>query len=354
MIQFRVPAQRVVAAAVLSLIATGCLSNWILPSTNVDSELGAETAKQIETEIGLSAHPAGTALVSGLGAKLVSALQPASFDYRFAILDQPEPNAFAAPGGFIYVSRGLLALATSEDELGGVIGHEIQHVERRHSVKQMQKDRRLGLLALPGRLVAGIISDDLANLVGAPFELVAAGYSRGQETEADTLGQALCARVGYQPAALAAILDRMERFDSIGAAGVRRATFFDSHPSTPDRVTNLTRNAKDLPLGERAPLVPDRDAFLATLDGLMIGADPRSGIVQDRTVVHAGLGCRVEMPAGWTIRTARDSIAAIAPAQDGVAVRSRPRAPPNSRRNMAFAPTPAARRPSAASPPALW
>ncbi len=126
------------------------------------------------------------------------------FAYRFTVVDQLEPNAFAVPGGYVYVSRGLLALAKSEDEIAGVIAHEIQHVERRHSVKQMRKEFGLGLLALPGQLVGGIVSEDLAALAGKPFEAVAAGYSRDQEREADTLGQPLAAAAGYDPKAMAA------------------------------------------------------------------------------------------------------------------------------------------------------
>lgn len=307
-----------IAVTLATLVS--CRGDWLLPDTGVDVELGAESAAAVEAEMGIVSHAESQALVEAIGRKLVAALEKPTFEYRFAVVDQPESNAFALPGGHIYVSRGLLSLVVSEAELAGVIAHEIQHVERRHSVKRMQKSRRLGVLSLPGRAAAGIISDDLARLVGAPFELVAAGYSRDQETESDVLGQALCARAGYEPAALARILDRMEVFESIGSEEKRRASFFDSHPTTDDRVARLTRDGRALTVAEGAAICANEGELFARLAGLSIGEDPRHGFVRGSAFLHPTFDLYLEFPKDWRVENSPSSVTAVAPNQRGVVV----------------------------------
>jgi len=263
-----------------------------MPSPEVDRQMGADTAKMVEQEIGLIDDKALTAYLEQVGQRVLAALPGRQFTYRFAVVDQLEPNAFAAPGGYIYVSRGLLALAQSEDELAGVIAHEIQHVERRHSVQQSRKELGLGLLALPGQLLGSIVSEDLAALAGKPFEAIAAGYSRDQEREADTLGQPLAAAAGYDPTAMALILDRMERSQ---------------------RAASITRAGP-------APVAANQAAFLKRLDGLLIGQNPAEGVVRDESFLHPDLGFRIVFPKGWAVENSRASVASMSPDRKGVAV----------------------------------
>ena len=120
---------------VAAFITTGC--GTILHSVERDKEIGRETAKQVEADMGLYQDTARTQYLGRVGERLFKANPDQTFEYRFAIVDQYEPNAFAVPGGYIFISRGLLALTNSEDELAGVVGHEIIHVSQRHSAKQM-------------------------------------------------------------------------------------------------------------------------------------------------------------------------------------------------------------------------
>jgi predicted Zn-dependent protease len=226
------------------------------------------------------------------------------------VLDQAEPNAFAAPGGPVYVSRGLLALAQSEDELASVLGHEITHVERRHTVRQMSRRWVPGtLLALPGRIV-GLFAADVGSLLASPFEqlgaLTMAKYGRSQEAESDEHGQQLAAAAGYDPAALGPILARMERFVAAVTAGPRKPSFFDSHPPTPDRVQGIAERATLLTAAPRAPGSLDAEAFMQRLDGMVFGANPAQGEFRGRLFVHPDLDVAIALPLGWkTINTAR-------------------------------------------------
>ncbi len=304
-------------AALAALLLSACVG---MPSPEVDRRLGEETAKTVADEIGLVDDRALTAYVESVGQRVAAAVPGRQFSYRFAVVDQAEPNAFAAPGGHIYVSRGLLALTRSEDELAGVLAHEIQHVERRHSVKQMKKEARLGLLALPGVVVGGIVSDDLAALAGKPFQAVAAGYSRDQEREADALGQPVAAAAGYDPLAIAAILGRMERFIETVTDEKRAPTFFDSHPTTPERVATLESRAAGLAPASRPPIAAGEAGYVKRLEGLLVGANPAEGVTQGTAFLHPALGFRVAFPPGWAVENSRAAVAAIAPKKDGVAV----------------------------------
>jgi predicted Zn-dependent protease len=304
------------AAALCVAALAGCAG---MPSTDVDRRLGEETAQSVEEQIGLVDDKALADDVGAVGARVAAAVPNRRFEYRFAVVDQVEPNAFAAPGGYIYVSRGLLALTRAEDELAGVLAHEIQHVERRHSVQQMQKEARLGLLALPGVLAAGIVSSDLAALVATPIAAVGARYSRDQEREADTLGQPIAAAAGYDPMGIVAILDRMERFIGTMTHERRAPSFFDSHPSTPERVATLTQRGQALQASRMPAISPNGAAYAMRLDGLLFGQNAAEGVVRGTELLHPELDFRITFPKGWTLENARLALAAVAPGKDGVA-----------------------------------
>lgn len=281
-----------------------------LPAPETDIKLGARAALSMEQQIGVYSDGELTAYVDGVARRVLGSVGDTPFAYRFAVLDQAEPNAFAAPGGPVYVSRGLLALAQSEDELASVLGHEITHVERRHTVRQMQRRWVPGtLLALPGRIV-GLFADDVGSLLASPFEqlgaLTMAKYGRSQESESDEHGQQLAAAAGYDPAALGPILARMERFVAAVTTGPRKPSFFDSHPPTPDRVQKVAERAKRITAAPRAPGSLDAADFLRRLDGMVYGANPAQGEFRGRLFVHADLDVAIALPLGWkTLNTAR-------------------------------------------------
>jgi len=240
----------------------------------------------------------------------------------FHIVDQYAPNAFAAPGGYIYVSRGLLALSNREDELAGVIGHEITHVSRRHTAKQIAKSRPLAILTLPGRIVGSVVNNNLGRLLNAPFNTVGkvtlATYSRDQESEADERGLALAAKSGYDPLALANILVRLEREGELHTGKKHEKSFFDSHPTTPARKEDIMTRARKAKRVSRPAIARDRADFLRRLDGIVVGADPAKGVFDGRTFRHPDLNFTLRFPEGWETVNSPTAVGATSPEEDAV------------------------------------
>ena len=145
-------------------------------SAQRDVEQGAEVAKLVEQQIGLYSLPQTEAYLREVGGRLVTMVNDPRWKFSFQIVDQAEPNAFAIPGGGLYVSRGLLVLINREDELAGVLGHEIAHVTQRHSARQQRKGILPGLLSLPGNVVGNVVGENLGALINAPIDTVGGAW----------------------------------------------------------------------------------------------------------------------------------------------------------------------------------
>jgi predicted Zn-dependent protease len=311
--------------SVLSVLLSGCVrapSELLLQSVDTDQQLGMEVARQVKQEMGIIDDPDRAPYLKAVGQRLVSQISDRRFDYSFRIVDQPEPNAFAAPGGYVYVSRGLLALTNSEDELANVIGHEIIHVGRRHTAKQLARQRVPGLLSLPGRVVGRVVSTDLGRLVNLPVATVGttflATYSRHHESEADQLGQQLSGRAGYDPVALALFLDRLEQEDNLRTGSQRKFSFFASHPMTPQRVSETNELAATIKWTSQPGIAVDQTEFLRHLDGLLLGANPANGVFQGKKFMHPDFDFFIEFPKDWKTQNSRQAVGAISPKRDGL------------------------------------
>ncbi|HZV03191.1 MAG TPA: M48 family metalloprotease [Planctomycetota bacterium] len=270
---------------------------------------GKEMSREVERQNGLYAAPAQT-WVDAVGKRLVSRLSPdvqRAWDFHFEIVDQLEPNAFALPGGQIYVTRGLLPLVVEEDELAGVLAHEVSHVTEHHAGRRLRRAILPALLSLPGKIV-GVFEPALGTLIAAPWEVMGAlhlaSYSREQESDADRLGVALAARSGYDPRALERILARLEKDAARLSGKEHRPSFFDDHPSTPTRERDIGREASQITWSREAPLKSSPDV-VAALDGVVWGGNPAQGVFRDELFLHPDLGFAVQFPGGWrTVNTA--------------------------------------------------
>ncbi len=298
----------VIPALLLALTATltGCATAVVTPAA--EESAGGAMAQEVEDQIGLYDDPQLAAYLNAVGQRLVASLGDTPYTFRFHIVDQAEPNAFASPGGYIYVSRGLLAQFNSEAELAGVLAHEISHVTRRHHTRQAGRSLGAGLLTLPGRAV-GVVSQDLGNMINAPKyagQVYLSSFSRGQETEADEYGMRLAAAAGYDPLALGDALQGIENVLFAMTGEKHEATFFDTHPTTPTRVADIQRQASSLQVQQRPPLA-DEAQLLATLDGLWWGPqNPQQGIFDEETFRSVDMDFTVSFPTGWkTINTPR-------------------------------------------------
>jgi predicted Zn-dependent protease len=309
-----------VFALVFALAGSGCVTNpltqqrdVVFLSTEDEIKAGAEAAEQVAAHMGLVDDAATTALVAEVGERVSAVAPTQGYDYSFQIVDRVEPNAFALPGGHIYVSRGLLALTNDEDELANVLAHEIVHVSGRHHAQRQARATGVGLLALPGLLVGGLLGGPLGTIVSAPFAIAGVGaiasYSRGQELESDQFGQRLAAQAGYDPAALAAFLVSLQRDELLRSDEARQPSWFDSHPATPRRVDEARERALALPPSQPRPA--SRHAYLERIEGLLVGDNPTEGVFDGQRFLHPDMNFTLVFPEGWKTANSRTAVGAF-------------------------------------------
>jgi predicted Zn-dependent protease len=325
--------RRWLALGAISLLALGCGAQLATPGG--EARAGAAAAAEIEQAVGLVDAPALASYVDEIGTRLVasSAGVRGDLEYRFQLLDLADPNAFALPGGTIYITRGLLALLNGEDELANVIAHELAHVSERHHLKhalrqtpfvpvQLATGLAAGLLELAawplGRLGAPVrpFGTAVALLGSAPGALVLASHGRGQELEADALGQELAAAGGWDPAGMTRVIEALSR-DALRRGGdPGEQSFLATHPSAPDRVATTGQRAAGLARADAPPFARDRTRFLAALDGLLVGESARGGVVDGSRFLHADLDITAAFPDGWTVLNGANTVSA-SPADAG-------------------------------------
>jgi predicted Zn-dependent protease len=272
-------------------------------SAQRDVEQGAEVAKLVEQQIGLYPMPKAEAYLREVGEKLVATVNDPRWKFSFQIVNQSEPNAFAIPGGGIYVSRGLLALIIREDELAGALAHEIAHVTQRHSARQQRKGFLPGLLSMPGNVVGGVVGENLGALINAPIDTVGGAwlshYSRGQESESDRIGIRTAAQAGYAPAALADFLQRLEQDVASQTGEQRRFSIFDSHPMTDARLKDIHKRSAALTPAAKPRVAPDTASLFANFDGMWWGEDPEAGVFRKNQFLQPTIGFTMTFPEGW-------------------------------------------------------
>ena len=318
-------------AGLLLFAPAGCSINPVsglpevtLVTTEQEKTIGEEEAGKVARQMGLLDHSPFVAYLDQVGHRLAEQSPRKNVAYQFHLVDAVEPNAFALPGGYVYVTRGLLPLVNSEDELAGVVGHEIGHVAARHSV---QKISRQGPFAAVFGIVSGItgffvpaVGDIIGGVGDFAQSLVFSPYSRSQETEADRVGQEMAARAGWDPAALSAFLTTLGRDVELMNKGPRKPSFFDSHPATPDRVAKTTAYAKELTRAGFPPISPSPDAFLARLDGLVVGQRPANGLIRGRSFFQPDLNFYAQFPEQWQLENSPERLVAAAPDEKSAVV----------------------------------
>lgn len=269
-------------------------------------EEGEKAAEEVARYMGLMDDPALTTYVDEIGQSLVQHAARNDIAYQFNVVEMKEPNAFALPGGFVYVSRGLLAYVNSEDELANVIGHEIGHVSARHSVSRQTSSVVLAPVSIAAGLggwAAGIVSPSLGQVVAGttqlPGILALARYSRSQERQADKLGQRYAADDGYDPMAMSTFMTTLAREDALQEHDRSMMPIFASHPPSTERAEETAKTAEKLEKAPPHPIAPDRAAFLAKLEGLVVGVPASEGVFIDDRFLHADMGFALTFPPEW-------------------------------------------------------
>ncbi len=296
--------------------------DFVLMSEEQEISLGRRYSSEITKEMPPYDDPGLERLVQEVGERLAANSHRPDLIYRFTVLDSTSVNAFALPGGYIYITRGLLAYLNSEAELAAVLGHEIGHVTARHSVRQHSTATMAGIL---GAVVAGASgvqgADTLADLAGTAL---VRGYGREHELEADRLGADYLAKTGYDPAGMLdviRVLKDQEIFDRQVAELEDREPrayhgLFATHPDNDRRLQEIIAEAGR----QRAPGTArvGRDSFLQAIDGLAFGDREAEGVVRGNRFYHKELDFTLAFPDGWRIDNQAERLVATSHGNDGL------------------------------------
>lgn len=276
----------------------------VLDTEYDDERVGNEETPAIEAEMGIVEDERLNAYVRSVALRLLRHAPSRPFDYEFKIVDQSVPNAFALPGGKIYVSRGLLALVTSEDELAGVLGHEITHAAERHASARLEYAKRQNPFSMIFLRAARI-----------------AAYGRDQERDADRGGQILAARAGYDPAAIAEFLRKLDASERYEVGWSRLPSFFATHPTSPERAAIALDRARGMEWSAIEGVANDAaGGYYAMIDGLVLGDDPAGGLFdEENKFVHPELRFSLRFPPGWDTLNSARQVVAVSPRRDAQA-----------------------------------
>jgi len=326
---------RVLFVLLTSLIAVqiaACAANPVsgnneltLLSEADELRLGSENDAAVRQQYGVYTDARLQAYVQQVGERVAANSHRPQLQYTFTVLDSPDVNAFALPGGYIYITRGILAHLNSEAELAAVLGHEIGHVSARHAVQQYSATVAtnagftLGALFVPE--LSSRTNQSLLNTLGGAL---LAGYGRDHELEADRLGAQYIARSDYDPQAMIeviALLKNQEEFEKTLAAQEARAPrvyhgVFASHPSADERLQQVVGEAEPQRSATNARV--ERVTYLKQIDGLSWGDSETQGIRRGADFYHKGLDFAVRFPAGWRIDNNPDRLLAISPGEDAL------------------------------------
>jgi predicted Zn-dependent protease len=317
------------AASVLILCVSGlsaCSTNPAtgknqfagLMSPQQENQVGAQEHETIVKQYGLYEDAKLQSYVDNIGSKITQKTERPDVQYKFFIIDSPIVNAFALPGGYVYVSRGLLALANSEAELAGVMAHETGHITARHSAERYSH----GVATSLGATILSAVLDSSAasEAIGLGANMYMSGYSRGQENEADTLGIRYMTQGGYDPNALSSFLNSLNSETQLLAQieGKKvQESYLSTHPPTPERVQKTASEAKAYSLSMP---IANRDAYLNMINGLVYGDSADQGFIRGNSFYHPEIGFAFDAPKGYTIINQPTQVIAKAPQSGAIMV----------------------------------
>jgi predicted Zn-dependent protease len=309
---------RTTRLAVLLAAAAACARNPVtgkrqlaLVSKEQEIALGREAAQQAEQSIGRYPDPKVQAYVEEVGKRMAAKSERPDLPWRFTVLDDPTVNAFALPGGPVFVTRGILTHMNSEAELASVVGHEIGHITARHSVEQLSKAQ----LAQVGLGVGMILSEDLrkyGQVASVGMQLMFLKFGRDAERQADELGFKYMTGQRYDPKEMAHVFTTLERSSADQGQG-RIPEWLSTHPDPGGRAKKAAERAAAM---KDAGTQVGRDEYLAHLSGMTFGEDPRQGFFQGNAFLHPELKFRIDLPAGWQKANTPGAVVAVSPKKD--------------------------------------
>jgi predicted Zn-dependent protease len=305
-------------AAVLALgtafvLVPGCATNPVtghsqfsLVSSQQELSIGREGYPAVISEYGAYDENRLAAYVDSVGQRVAHVSHMPTLEWHFTLLDDATVNAFAMPGGYIYITRGILAHLNSEAQLAGVLGHEIGHVTARHTASQITKQQLAGL----GLGLASAFSGTIQRYSGAAQQalgLLFLKYSRDNETQADELGVEYATKAGYDPHEIPSTYVMLRRVGE--QAGQRMPAFMSTHPDPGDREVRTAELANAAAAGKTGLIVRSRD-FVRRTDHIVFGQDPRQGYFEGTRFVQPEMAFEITFPAGWATQNTKSAVAA--------------------------------------------
>jgi predicted Zn-dependent protease len=310
-----------ILTVVLLIFSTACAVNPVtgkkelsLISEAQEIELGRQTDQEIRAQYGIYNDPALTEYVRGIGVAMGPLTHRPDLTYHFAILDTPVINAFAAPGGYIYVTRGILSLFNSEAELAVVVAHELGHVNARHSVRKMSQ---LMLIQL-GLAVGSALSETVAKISGVAsigIQLLFLKFSRDDEFQADQLGVDYSRKSGYNPGKMVDFFASLQKMGDL-SGGQSLPGFLSTHPLTSNRI----KKVQEMQLAADSQLKVSRTSYLNKINNLIYGNDPQQGFVQGSAFYHPGMRFAFNIPSGWTVQNTPSQVVLVAPDENAALI----------------------------------
>ncbi len=268
-------------------------------------QMGIEGAKAAEAQMGIYPDSAIQRYVASLGQQIAKVGERPDLPWSFIVVDDPSVNAFALPGGPVFISRGILTYMNSEAQLVSVLGHEAGHVTAKHSVSQMSKQQLLGGLLTVGMIVRPELQQ-FGGLASQGLGILFLKYSRDDESQADALGFRYMTKIGYDPREMGEMFKTLDRMSGTGSRGTPE--WLSTHPDPGNRVAATTsRIAAAGPTVANATRV-EHDAFLRRIDGMIFGEDPRQGYFQGTTFLHPTLKLRFAFPTGWKTHNSASAV----------------------------------------------
>lgn len=307
-----------------ALTAFACAKNPVtgrrelsLVSESQEVAMGLEAAKDAARQMGVYPDSQLQAYVSSLGSPMARASERPNLPWSFTVIDDPVVNAFALPGGPIFITRGILGYMNSEAQLVSVLGHEIGHVTAKHSVNQMSK-AQLAQIGLVGAMIVRPELQQFGQLGGQALGVLFLKFGRDDETQADGLGFRYLTARSYDPREMAEMFKTLQR---VSGGSQRTPEWLSTHPDPGNRVAKTQERiaAWTRPAG---PLSVNRDSFLRRIDGLVFGEDPRAGFFQQATFFHPALKFRFDFPNGWRTQNSAEQVAGVSAQQDAIVVLS--------------------------------
>lgn len=319
----KVIAGSMVLALGVAVVVGSCTTDYVtgkktfsLVGESQEIAMGKEADPQIVAEYGLYNDPALAGYVVGIGQALAAKSQRPDLAYTFRVLDSPVVNAFALPGGYVYVTRGILAHFNSEAQLAGVLGHEIGHVVARHGAEQMSRQQLAGLGLGLGAVFSETIRE-YAEIAGFGLQLMFLKFSRSQESESDMLGVEYSTKLGYDANEMAAFFGTLARMGE--KSGGSLPSFMSTHPDPGDREVRVQQLSEEWSKKVNVqPAGRDRYEYLKRLEGMVHGDDPRQGYVEGEVFYHPALRFQFPIPKGWQLVNSPSTVIMASPDKKAV------------------------------------